>query len=100
MSLRTPRASEPSQAMVASSSRSGLVAAPSAEYQIVRRESERSALRVRVEFDPRRTAEVEALRRAIVGRLRERYDVASEIDLVARGELPRFAYKAARVVDE
>ena len=76
------------------------VASPSAEYQILRRASDGSMLRVRVEFDPSRTADVEALRRGIVQRFRERHGVASDIELVPRGELPRFAYKAARVVDE
>ena len=76
------------------------IAAPSAEYQIVRRASDPSTLRVRVEFEPRRTADVEALRRGITGRVLERHGVAAELDLVPRGELPRFAYKAARVVDE
>jgi hypothetical protein len=31
---------------------------------------------------------------------RERLGGLARIDLVPRGELPRFAYKAARVVDE
>jgi len=76
------------------------IAAPSAEYQIVRRASDSSVLHLRVEFDPRRTADVEALRRGVAARLRDRHGVAAALDLVARGELPRFAYKAARVVDE
>ncbi len=76
------------------------VAAPSAEYQIVRRAADTSTLRVRVEFDPRWTADVEALRRGVAERFRERHGAVAELDLVPRGELPRFAYKAARVVDE
>jgi phenylacetate-coenzyme A ligase PaaK-like adenylate-forming protein len=55
---------------------------------------------VRIEFEPRRTADVEALRRGVAERFREKHGVAAELDLVPRGELPRFAYKAARVVDE
>jgi phenylacetate-CoA ligase len=76
------------------------VASPSAEYQIVRRAGDAKALCVRVEFDPRRTTDVEALRRGIAQRFRERHAVGAEIALLPRGELPRFAYKAARVVDE
>jgi phenylacetate-CoA ligase len=76
------------------------IASPSAEYQIVRRKSHAGMLRLRIEFDPRRTSDVEALRRAIANRLHERHGVASDIELLPRGELPRFAYKAARVVDE
>jgi len=76
------------------------VAAPSAEYQIVRRQADSSALFLRVEFDPKRTADVDALRRGIQQRFGERHGVSCEIELLARGELPRFAYKAARVIDE
>ena len=47
-----------------------------------------------------KTAANKALRRGIAQRFRERHGVASDIELVPRGELPRFAYKAARVVDE
>jgi phenylacetate-CoA ligase len=76
------------------------VAAPSAEYQIVRRKSDRSLARLRVEFDAGRTADVEGLRLALAARFRERLGVEAPVDLVPRGRLPRFAYKAARVVDQ
>jgi phenylacetate-CoA ligase len=75
------------------------VSTPSAEYQIVRRANDTRALHLRVEFDPRRVGDVGELRRSLALRFRERHGVESSIELVPRGELPRFAYKAARVID-
>jgi phenylacetate-CoA ligase len=76
------------------------ISQPSAEYQIVRRKIEAEQLHLRVEFDPRRVSDVEGLRRGLADRFRARHGVTADLDLVPRGELPRFAYKAARVVDE
>jgi phenylacetate-CoA ligase len=70
---------------------------PSAEYQIVRRPG--SALHVRLEYDAASGVDPGALTRRIAERFRERIGVATELELVARGAVPRFAYKAARVVD-
>ncbi len=76
------------------------VSKPSAEYQIVRRKADTQALHLRVEFDSRQGCDLERLRRGLVDRFRERSGVVADLELVPRGELPRFAYKAARVVDE
>ena len=76
------------------------VSKPSAEYQIVRRRQDAEALHLRVEFDSRGVSDLEGLRRGLVGRFRDRYGVIADLDLVPRGDLPRFAYKAARVVDD
>ena len=74
------------------------VSTPSAEYQIVRPKVPAPALHVRCEHVP--GADAAALGRAIAARFRERYGIATRLDLVERGLLPRFAYKAARVMDE
>jgi phenylacetate-CoA ligase len=73
------------------------VAAPSAEFQIVRPPAATPALHVRCEHAP--GADRAALGRRIAERFRERLGVEARLDLVDRGGLPRFAYKAARVVD-
>ena len=74
------------------------VSTPSAEYQIVRPSapSRRAARAMRARA--RRRSRV-ALAARIAERFRERLGVAARIELVPRGGLPRFAYKAARVVD-
>ena len=74
------------------------VSTPSAEYQIVRRSWPMDALHVRVEYAP--GAEREALRERLAAGFRERLGVPATLELVERGAMPRFAYKAARVVDE
>ena len=74
------------------------VSKPSAEYQIVRPKVPAPVLHVRLEYAP--GADVEGLSRRIGDRFRERLGVATRLELVPKGELPRFAYKAARVVDE
>jgi len=76
------------------------VSTPSAEYQIVRTKHASPTLCVRLEYDPARVSDVQNLTRRLGDRLRDRLGVASDLHLVPRGELPRFAYKAARVVDE
>jgi len=75
------------------------VSAPSAEYQIVRRKSEAPALHVRCEHGEG-VGDVAAVTARIAERFRERVGVPLRLELVPRGGLPRFAYKAARVVDE
>ena len=55
--------------------------------------------RVRVEYDPAGGVDAEGLARRLRERFRERLEVAMDVDLVPRGAVPRFAYKAARVVD-
>jgi phenylacetate-CoA ligase len=71
---------------------------PSAEYQIVRPARAADVLRVRLEH----TAGSDAadLGRRLGERLRERLGVPVRLELFGPGALPRFAYKAARVVDE
>jgi len=76
------------------------VSTPSAEYQIVRRKPPSNALQVRLEYDPSQVSDIAGISRRLRERFRERLDVTVQLDLVARGDLPRFAYKAARVVDE
>jgi len=74
------------------------VSTPSAEYQLLRR-LETQALHVRIEYEPARVSDVAGLAQHLSERFRARLDVDAQLDLVPRGELPRFAYKAARVVD-
>jgi phenylacetate-CoA ligase len=75
------------------------VAQPSAEYQIVRSRAAADVLQLRVEFDPAAAQQI-ALGRRLQERFRTRLGIETSIDLTRRGELPRFSYKAARVVDE
>ncbi len=75
------------------------VSRPSAEYQIVRRAGAADALEVRVEYDPDAARDLDGLTRRLAERFRERLGVPARLELVARGVVPRFAYKAARVVD-
>lgn len=76
------------------------VSTPSAEYQIVRAKLPSEALHVRLEYDPSRVSDVGGITRRLAERFRDRLGVVAQLDLVPRGELPRFAYKAARVIDE
>jgi phenylacetate-CoA ligase len=76
------------------------VSTPSAEYQIVRRRQASDELHVRVEYDPAAAVNLAALRQRVADAFRARLGVAVRLELVARGSVPRFAYKAARVVDE
>jgi phenylacetate-coenzyme A ligase PaaK-like adenylate-forming protein len=45
-------------------------------------------------------ADAAALSAKIAGRFKASYGIDAKVELVERGKLPRFAYKAARVVDE
>jgi phenylacetate-CoA ligase len=76
------------------------VSTPSAEYQIVRRAGRDEDLHVRVEYDPAGGMEPAALTRRVAERFQARLGVSVRLELVPRGAVPRFAYKAARVVDE
>jgi phenylacetate-CoA ligase len=75
------------------------LAAPAAEYQILRSARPMDALAVRVEYDAPGHGDPRDLARRVDERCRERLGVACGPELVPRGALPRFAYKAARVVD-
>ena len=76
------------------------VSTPSAEYQLVRHTPSSGSLHVRLEYEPTQVSAVDGLTRQLGERLRDRLGVAAQLDLLPRGNLPRFAYKAARVVDE
>lgn len=76
------------------------VSTPSAEYQIVRRKPPSDKLHVRVEYDPAALGDPGDITTRITERFRDKLGIASHLDLVAHGAVPRFAYKAARVVDE
>jgi phenylacetate-CoA ligase len=64
-----------------------------AEYQLVRRRRDDGALHVRLEAPPGAAADVERL-------LGERFGLPVRVECLAAGALPRFDFKAARVVDE
>jgi phenylacetate-CoA ligase len=74
------------------------VSTPSAEFQIVRSAQPGDDLHVRCEHAPGVARDELAAR--LRDRFRERLGVPARLELVDRGGLPRFAYKAARVVDE
>ena len=74
------------------------VSTPSAEYQVVRPATPSPELHVRCERAP--GVEPGPLAARIAERFRDRLGVPARLELVPRGGLPRFAYKAARVVDE
>jgi phenylacetate-CoA ligase len=73
------------------------VSTPAAEYQIVRPATPQPALHVRCEHTA--GADRDALAARLAERFRERLGVDVRLELLERGGLPRFAYKAARVVD-
>ena len=73
------------------------VSTPSAEYQVVRPAAPSPELHVRCEHGP--GVDPAPLASRIAERFRDRLGVAARLELVPRGGLPRFAYKAARVVD-
>ena len=73
------------------------VSTPSAEYQIVRGGECADALHVRLEYAP--GVSEDGLRARLAERFRDRLGVPTRLELFASGALPRFAYKAARVVD-
>jgi phenylacetate-CoA ligase len=74
------------------------VSTPSAEYQIVRPRVPSPVLHVRCEHVP--GADAAALTRKIAERFKAVRGIDTRLELVERGKLPRFAYKAARVIDE
>lgn len=76
------------------------VSTPSAEYQIVRAKQARPELHVRLEYDPARIGDAASITRRMSERCRARLGVGLRLELVESGRVPRFAYKAARVVDE
>jgi phenylacetate-CoA ligase len=69
------------------------------EYQIVRH-PDPSALPVRVEHPAAETSDADATAGAISQALRSRLKIPLDLTLLPPGALPRFAFKAARVVDE
>lgn len=69
------------------------------EYQIVRRTA-LPVLPIRVEHRAATTGDAPAVAHAIAERVRTRLGVPVEIELLAPAALPRYAFKAARVVDE
>jgi phenylacetate-CoA ligase len=73
------------------------VSTPSAEYQIVRPAVAAPELHVRCEHGA--GVDVAPLAERVAERLRDRLGVPARVELVPKGGLPRFAYKAARVVD-
>jgi phenylacetate-CoA ligase len=74
------------------------VSTPSAEYQIVRPAVPKASLHDRCEHVP--GADATALARKIAERFKATRGIDLRLELVERGKLPRFAYKAARVMDE
>ena len=75
------------------------VSTPSAESQVVRPSTPSPTLHVRVEYDAASGVDPAALTRRLEERFRDRLGVVADLELVARGAVPRFAYKATRVVD-
>jgi phenylacetate-CoA ligase len=76
------------------------ISTPSAEYQIVRPRQPKAALHVRLEYDPARVVDKTGVANRIAERFRDRLGVSLHLELVETGTVPRFAYKAARVIDE
>ncbi|GBD27399.1 Phenylacetate-coenzyme A ligase [bacterium HR30] len=73
------------------------ISTPSAEYQILRPDRPLPALHVQVEYP--RSVDTAGLEQRLRQRLRDRFGIDSEWHFVPRGTVPRFAYKANRVVD-
>jgi phenylacetate-CoA ligase len=77
------------------------VSTPSAEYQLVRHAAgSNGELHARIEYDPAAGVDADALARRLVAAFRARLGVRARLELLPRGAVPRFAYKAVRVVDE
>lgn len=72
---------------------------PSVEYQLVRPREPARSLHVRVECASESAPAVAALGEAIRARFRERSGIDATVEMLPRGALPRFDYKAARVVN-
>jgi phenylacetate-CoA ligase len=71
---------------------------PSVEYQMVRPKEPADRLTLRVEFRAERVADLAGLGSAIAARFTERLAVPVALEMLPWGTLPRFDYKAARVV--
>ncbi len=71
---------------------------PSVEYQLVRPKEPTPSLKIRVECASEDAALVARLQKAVTAAFRERLGVAADVEMLTRGALPRFDYKAARVV--
>jgi len=69
------------------------------EYQLVRRTG-LHALPLRVEHRAAGSADAGRVAASIAECVRQRLGVAADVELLAPNALPRFAFKAARVVDE
>jgi phenylacetate-CoA ligase len=72
------------------------VAKPSLEWIVVRPKDDRAPLTVRVELSEGDRAEIAGRCAAAI---RASLQIHAEVDVVPRGALPRFAYKAIRIVD-
>jgi phenylacetate-CoA ligase len=77
----------------------GALAGAAVEYQIVRRRDQH-ALPLRVEHAAAGTTEAAAVQASIARQTQARLGVPVAVELLAPNALPRFAFKAARVVDE
>lgn len=75
------------------------ISTPSAEYEILRPRAPAAFLAIRVEYEPTRVGDPAGLRTRVEYRFREKHGVPLRLEFVPRGTVPRFAYKAARVVD-
>jgi hypothetical protein len=69
---------------------------PSAEFQLVRRPRPAAAIELRAEYDASSGVAADDLARRLDQRFRARVGVGAKVDLVPRGELPRFAYSRGR----
>lgn len=74
------------------------VAKPSLEYVVVRPKDEREPLRVRVEIGSG-SSDRDELRGKVTGALKEHVGVEAAVEILDRETLPRYGYKATRVVD-
>jgi phenylacetate-CoA ligase len=74
-----------------------IVCEPTLEYVVVRPEASGGRLRVRVESD--RGEGADEAKTACAAAIRARLGVDADVEIVARGTLPRSGYKAIRLVD-
>lgn len=72
------------------------VTAPSLEWVVVRPKDANAPLAVRVEFEG---SDAHDVARRCEAQIRELVGVAAQVEVVARGALPRSGYKATRIVD-
>jgi phenylacetate-CoA ligase len=75
------------------------VSKPTLEYVVVRPRDEAAPLALRVERGSN-GAEEGAVGSSVADRLQQRLGVRAQVTVMERGTLPRFGYKAIRVVDE